>query len=90
MFVAIHKRVKDLTDKTGYEGLPEDYPVECAECASLEQAQEAYPDAQIMPVEQYKGYAEAMGVIWAHNEEQKAAQTLAPAKKSFVSKLKFW
>ncbi len=54
MYVAIIKTAKD---QPLWTGLPDDYPVGCAEFDTFELAFAAHPDAKIMTIEEYRVYS---------------------------------
>ena len=83
MYVAIIKRISELDQKTDVQSkLPDQYPSHCVESESEEELSKLYPEATIMPVEQYKGYQKALSELY---EEAAIA-----ASKTIWDRLKFW
>ena len=71
MFVAIVTIVGDLTDISGYEGLPEEYPVSCREYVTMEEAEAAHPGDLVLSIDEYKAYQLGMKAIYEHAQAQK-------------------
>ena len=65
MFVAITKTAKDSKSQL-HKGLPPEFPVECKEFETKEQAELECPGAKVMTVAQYRTYAEVFNLIFEH------------------------
>lgn len=65
MFIVIVTTVGDLETKQPWQkNLPANYPADCREFDSLEDAQKAFPGKMVMPLAEYQGYARALTHIY--------------------------
>ncbi len=65
MFIAIIKRAGEMKDRVLYKGLPDFYPVTCVEGETREELEVLYPGAKVFTLEEYRGYAHGMELLFA-------------------------
>lgn len=71
-YVAITKTVADLEKPTKLQKkLPKEYPLECKEYETFEEALAAHPYGQLMSTEQYNCYQSGIKIIHRHVMNQK-------------------
>ncbi len=89
MYIAIIKTAKD---QPLWKGLPDDYPVGCAEFDTYELAIAAHPDAKIMTIAEYKEYASYFHQLHPapHTPELRSKAVSVVKRKRWWEYLFFW